>query len=66
VTDRVATERSAQGLPPEHIEDEALLARLAALVMSICPSATNGRPRRAAAVNTDPGGHSSRVQFSKE
>jgi hypothetical protein len=44
VTDRLAAERSEQGLPPEHIEDEGVLARLAALVMSIYPLATNAGP----------------------
>jgi hypothetical protein len=60
MTDRLAAERSAQGLPPEHIEDPGVLARVAALVhAAICntsPYATNGRPRQAAAVITDPGG----------
>jgi hypothetical protein len=33
VTDRLAAERSAQRLPPEHIENDAVLARVAALVV---------------------------------
>jgi hypothetical protein len=55
MTDRLAAELSTQGLP-EHIEDEAVLARLAALVMSIYPLATNAGPTtKPGAVNTDTG-----------
>jgi hypothetical protein len=46
------------------VTDPAVVARVAALMhAATCttPFATNGRPRRAAAVKTDPGGLISRV-----
>jgi hypothetical protein len=53
----LADERAGQGLPPDHIEDEGVLARVAALVMSIT---NDGRPTDRTPVN-DSGDHSSHV-----
>ena len=50
------------------IADPSVVARVAALIhAATCttPSATNGRSGRAASVNIDPGGQSSRVHQSR-
>jgi hypothetical protein len=57
VTNRLATERQAQGLPPEHIEDDGVLARLAALVVSITKKADAPNKRRPSLRSRNPHSH---------
>jgi hypothetical protein len=57
VTDRLASERSEQGLPPEHIEDDGVLARLAALVLSITKKADAPNKRRPSVRSRSPHSH---------
>ena len=62
--DQLLAGREAQGLP-RYVEDDGVLARVAALLAANnSVDATNGRPRQAPAVNNDTGDTAPDVQQS--